>query len=369
MALSNKIDPDVAARQLAAWLVTKVDGEDVAVSGVRVPASAGLSAETVLFEAAWRERGEQRRRRLAARVAPSGEAVFPTYDLRAEFRVMAALGCAGLPVPEVLWHERDPSVLGGEFVVMEQVDGRVPADDPPYTVEGWVVDLDPGERGLLYDNGLRALAELHALDWRAAGLDALACDPHTAPGVDQQLAYWEQTYSWAADGEPNPTVDGAFEWVREHRPCDDDRLVLCWGDARLGNILFADDLSVAALLDWEMATLASPGLDLGWWLFLIRNHTVGIGAPVPAGFPSREATIARYEELSGNTVEHLDFYEVFAALRLAIIMHRAGNLMISLGLLPVGAPMRLNNPITQLLAEMLELPAPEGTVQSFVGNR
>lgn len=365
MALSNKIDPDVAAQQLAAWLTTKVDVQDVAVSRVRLPASAGLSAETVLFEAAWPERGEHRRRRLAARVAPAGEAVFPTYDLRAEFRVMAALGCAGLPVPEVLWHERDPSVLGGEFVVMEQVDGRVPADDPPYTLEGWVVDLDPGEQALLYDNGLRALAELHTLDWRAAGLDALFRDP----GLDPQLAYWERTYSWAADGEPNPTVDGAFEWVREHRPHDDDRLVPCWGDARLGNILFADDLSVAALVDWEMATLASPELDLGWWLFLIRNHTVGIGAQLPAGFPSREATVARYEELTGNTVEHLDFYEVFAALRLAIIMHRAGNLMISFGLLPPGAPMRLNNPITQLLAEMLELPTPDGAVQSFVGNR
>jgi aminoglycoside phosphotransferase (APT) family kinase protein len=295
--------------------------------------------------------------------------VFPSYDLHTEYRVVAALGCAGLPVPEVLWHERERSVLGGEFIVMEQVDGRVPADDPPYTVEGWVVDLAPSDQALLYDNALQALARLHTLDWHAAGFDALDRDPAAAPGLDQQLAYWERTYTWAADGEPNPTVDGAFDWVREHRPLSDDRLVVCWGDARLGNILFADDLSVAALLDWEMATLGSPELDLGWWLFLIRNHTDGIGAPLPAGFPSREATVARYEELTGNTVEHLDFYEVFAALRLAIIMHRAGNLMISFGLLPPGAPMRLNNPITQLLAETLELPAPEGAVQSFVGNR
>jgi aminoglycoside phosphotransferase (APT) family kinase protein len=118
-----------------------------------------------------------------------------------------------------------------------------------------------------------------------------------------------------------------------------------------------------------MAALASPELDLGWWAFLMRYHTDGIGAAKPPGFPEIGAAIARYEELSGHQVTHLHFYEVFAGLRLSIIMHRAGNLMIGAGLLPPDAPMKLNNPATKLLAELLELPAPEGTLQSFVGNR
>jgi aminoglycoside phosphotransferase (APT) family kinase protein len=364
MALSNKTDPRHAERQLTAWLSTRLqDANDVRVHDAHVPTAGGLSAETVLFEVSWTQSGKPRTRSLAARVQPSGDAVFPAYDFATEFRVLAALGCAGMPVPEVLWHEPDRSVLGGEFIVMEQVHGRVPADDPPYTMDGWVLDLSADEQARLYDNALQALAAIHRVDWRAAGLDVLQ------HGLDEQLAYWERTFAWAANGESNPTVEAAFEWIHANRPADAASPVLNWGDARLGNILFADDLSVAAALDWEMAALGSPELDLGWWTFLIRNHTDAIGAPLPAGFPDRQATIARYEELTGHTVEHLEFYEAFAGLRLAIIMHRAGNLMIGAGLLPPGAPMKLNNPCSQLLAGLLGLPAPDGSVQSFVGNR
>lgn len=370
MALSNQTDPRYAERQLRSWLATRIDNvQDIEVFGARVPTAGGLSAETILFEASWVESGRPKARRLAARVQPAGEAVFPSYDFRSEFRVLAALGCAGLPVPEVLWHEQDPSVLGGEFIVMEQIDGRVPADDPPYTTAGWVPDLSPEEQALLYDNALQAMAAVHRVDWRASGLALLADAAGGAPGLAQQLACWESTFAWAAEGESNPTVEAAFEWVGEHRPRTEEDLVLNWGDARLGNILFGDDLSVAAMLDWEMASLASPELDLGWWLFLIRNHTDGIGARMPAGFPDRESTVARYQELSGHEVQHLEFYEVFAALRLAIIMHRAGNLMIRAGLLPPDAQMKVNNPVSQLLAELLGLPAPEGAAQNFVGNR
>jgi aminoglycoside phosphotransferase (APT) family kinase protein len=256
---------------------------------------------------------------------------------------------------------------------MERLYGRVPTDDPPFTVTGWVLDLSPEQQAALCDNALQVLARIHAVDWRAAGLELLdrrESDPALpAPGLDQHLAHWENTFEWAAEGEPNPTVEAAFDWVRENRPTDDEPLVLNWGDARIGNMLFDDDMSVAGVLDWEMVSLGSPELELGWWLFLLRHHTEGIGAPLPPGFPDRDAVVARYEELTGHTVEHLHFYEVFAALRLAIIMHRAGNLMIGAGLLPPDAPMKLSNPASQLLATLAGLPAPEGTVQSFIGNR
>jgi aminoglycoside phosphotransferase (APT) family kinase protein len=370
MALSNQTNPEQAERQLTTWLATKLPrAADVRVFDAQVPSDAGLSAETILFEAAWTEDGESRRRRLVARVRPSGAAVFPSYDFEAEFRVIDALSRAGLPVPEAVWYERDESVLGGEFIVMERLYGRVPSDDPPFTATGWVLELSPEQQAALCDNALKVLAKIHAVDWRDAGLDLLDRRELGAPGLDQHLAYWENTFEWAAAGEPNPTVESAFEWVRENRPTDDEPLVLNWGDARIGNMLFADDMSVAGVLDWEMASLGSPELELGWWLFLLRHHTEGIGAPLPPGFPDRDAVIARYEELSGHQVKHIDFYEVFAALRLSILMHRAGNLMIEAGLLPPDAPMKLNNPASQLLAKLIGLPAPEGASQSFIGNR
>jgi aminoglycoside phosphotransferase (APT) family kinase protein len=371
MALSNKTDPVEAERRLTEWLGRKLpDADEVRVHGVEVPSASGLSTETILFGASWRSDAVQHDERLVARVEPSGPAVFPSYDLETEFKVIKAVGeQTNVPAPKVLWHEGDPSVLGAPFVVMERLDGRVASDDPPFTTTGWVLELSPEQQATLCDNALRAMTDIHRADWKALGLGFLDRPDLGATALDQQLAYWENTFEWAAEGDSNPTVEAAFDWIAENRPPEDEPLVLNWGDARLGNLLIADDLSVAGVLDWEMVALASPELELGWWLLLLRHHTEGIGAPMPPGFPSREETIARYEELTGHAVKHIDFYEAFAALRLSILMHRAGNMMTAAGLLPRDAPMKLCNPASQLLAKLAGLPAPEGLAQSFIGNR
>ena len=134
-------------------------------------------------------------------------------------------------------------------------------------------------------------------------------------------------------------------------------------------MLFAEDLSVAAVLDWELAALASPEMDLGWWLFLQRHHTQGIGAPLPAGLLDRDTLISHYHELTGHKPQHIDFYETFATLRGAIQMQRVGGLMIDAGLVPPDAPIKTANPANILLAELLGLPAPEGAAQTWIGNR
>jgi aminoglycoside phosphotransferase (APT) family kinase protein len=371
MALSNQTDPQQAARQLSSCLANRLAGaSDVKVTDVEVPSASGMSTETILFTATYRRDGEERTDRLVARVQPSGPAAFPSYDLEKEFRVIKALGeHTNVPVPTVLFHEPDTSVLGAPFIVMERLDGRVAADDPPFTATGWVLELSQEQQATLCDNALKAMTEIHKADWQALGLEFLD-QRHLGPaGLDQHLAYWQSTFEWASEGEANPTVEAGFEWVRENRPTDDEPLVLNWGDARIGNMLIGDDMAVNGVLDWEMVSLGSPELELGWWLFLLRHHTEGIGLELPPGFPDRDAVIARYQELTGHEVKHVDFYEVFAALRLAILMHRAGNLMIGAGLLPPDAPMKLNNPASQLLAKLTGLPAPEGTAQSFIGNR
>jgi aminoglycoside phosphotransferase (APT) family kinase protein len=260
MALSNQTDPQHAERQLTAWLATKLPAaQDVRVFDAQVPSDAGLSAETILFEASWRENGYERRRSLVARVRPNGASVFPEYDFEAEFRVIEALGRAGLPVPEALWYEPDASLLGGEFIVMERLYGRVPSDDPPFTATGWVLDLSPEQQAVLCDNALQVLAAVHGVDWRAAGLDLLDRRELGAPGLDQHLAHWENTFEWAAEGEFNPTVEAAFEWVRENRPTEDEPLVLNWGDARIGNMLFADDMSTGRWSHWAAPSSSSVG--------------------------------------------------------------------------------------------------------------
>jgi aminoglycoside phosphotransferase (APT) family kinase protein len=369
MALSNKIDTSAAAERLAGWLGARLpDAADVRVSDVTVPAASGLSTETVLFRAEWTRAGTAHSQGLVARVQPDAPGVFRHYDLAKEATVMRALSAhTGVPAPSVLFLEEDPTILGAPFLVMERVDGRIAPDDPPFTAAGWVLELAPEQRAQLWDNSLRVLAGIHAADWRGLGLDFLDTQ-ELGSGLAAQLDLWERTFAWAAEGEPNPTVEAALAWLREHAPEESGR-VLNWGDARIGNLIIGDQLDVAAVLDWEMVTLGSRELDLGWWLFLMRHHTDGIGLPLPEGVPTHEQTVARYEELTGHPVRDIHYWEIFAGTRLAIIMVRAAHMMIAAGLLPPDATMAVSNPAVQLVAGLLELPAYSGERVSFIGNR
>ena len=370
MALRNTTDPAVVASQLAEAIGQHLAGaREVRVTDVTVPSSNGMSNETVLFDAAWVDAdGRPRAEQLVARVQPAGPAVFSRYDLGLEFAVMSALDAGtDVPVPGMYFHEPGAELLGAPFIVMTRADGRVPSDDPPFTLGGWVLDLPVERQAALHDNALRTLTRIHAVDIDEVGLGHLR--EHPEAGLDGQLALWRQTFAWAADGDANPTVEAALAWVRDNQPAGTGAPVLNWGDARIGNLLFDADQSVTAVLDWEMVCLGPPELDLGWWLFMTRYYSEGIGAPAVPGFPTRAELVERYQQLTGHTVADLHYYEVLAALRLSILMHRAGNMMIAAGQLPAGAPMKLSNPASQLLARLLDLPAPVGQVQSFAGNR
>jgi aminoglycoside phosphotransferase (APT) family kinase protein len=370
MALKNIIDTELAAKRLADWWSSKVPGaQDVTVTDVQVPGAGGLSNETVLFTASWREDGTERTRGMVARVQPDGPGVFPEYDLSKEAAVIKALGeHSRVAVPGVYFFEDDPAVFGAPFLVMERIDGRIPADDPPFTATGWVLELTPDQRRQMWQNSIDTLAQIHAVDWRALGLDFLDT-PENHSGLDAGLAQWRRTFEWAAEGEPNPTIEAALAWLDENRPSGTEAKVLNWGDARVGNIIFSDDLAAAGVLDWEMVVLASREQELGWWLFLMRHHTEGVGLPLPEGIPDRHETVDYYERITGHRLRNLDYYEVLAGTRLAILMVRAAHMMIAAGLLPPDSPMALSNPASQLVAKLLGLPAPTGATTSFIGNR
>jgi aminoglycoside phosphotransferase (APT) family kinase protein len=370
MALKNIIDTELAAKRLADCLSSKLPGaQNITVTDVQVPGAGGLSNETVLFTATWHEGGAEQTRGMVARVQPDGPGVFPEYDLRKEAAVITALAeRSNVPVPSVYFFEDDPGVFGSPFLVMQRVDGRIPADDPPFTAGGWVLDLTPEQRRRMWHNSIDTLATIHGVNWRALGLDFLDTPEHHS-GLDAGLAQWRRTFEWAAEGEPNPTIEAALRWLDEHRPAGDEPKVLNWGDARVGNIIFSEDLAAAAVLDWEMVVLASREQELGWWLFLMRHHTEGVGLPLPEGVPDRDETIAYYEKITGHRLRDLDYYEVLAGTRLAIVMVRAAHMMIAASLLPPDSPMAQSNPASQLVAKLLGLPAPAGNTTSFIGNR
>ena len=127
---------------------------------------------------------------------------------------------------------------------------------------------------------------------------------------------------------------------------------LCWGDSRLGNMIFRDGRCVA-VLDWEMATLGNPAQDLAWWLFFDEHHSAGVGAPRLAGLPERDETIARYRELSGIDPQHLDYYDLFACFRFTAILGRLGQQLKLHGVLPPESDFEVNNTSSKMLEARL----------------
>jgi len=370
MALINTLDPVIVAERLATWLPTVVQGaEDVAVTDVQVSASNGMSSESVLLTGTWTADGERTSLGLVARVAPTQGGLFPSYDLEREARVMSALSTgSGAAVPKVVAHERTGEVLGAPFLLVERVYGEVPADDPPYTMTGWVLELDSDQRATLYDKAVATLAEIAKADWRALDLGSLAAPGEGTP-TDRLLAYWRDFYDWAGAGRRSATIDAAWEWLDANRPATESAPVVCWGDARLGNLMFGDDQRVTGVFDWEMAQLGPHEFDLGYLLFTGRVWSEGLGAPVPAGFPDAASAVARFEELSGLEVRDLAWWEAFAGVRCAILLLRVGSLMIELGALPGDAALPIANPASVALANLLGLPLPGAEAGWITGHR
>jgi aminoglycoside phosphotransferase (APT) family kinase protein len=348
-----------ARQQLQSWLESQLPGATgVEISDLSTPGFTGFSNETLLFEAGWTEDGTTHREPLVARVRPTAHSVFLEQNFDLQFRVMSALADAtDIPMPPMRWLETDESVLGSPFYVMGRVDGDVPGDNPPYTTQGWLYDSSPADQERLWWSGIGTMAEVHRVDWKALGLEFLEAPGVGTAGFDDQLEYYERYFAWAAAGGSFPIIEATLAWVQANRPATDEPKALCWGDARIGNMIFSD-YRCAAVLDWEMVTLGDPAQDLGWWLFLDRHHAEGTGVPRLPGFPGRDETVARWEQRSGRSAGDLDFYEVFAGLRFAVVMIRVARLAVQYELMPPDTDLASNNAVTRLLATILGLPAP-----------
>lgn len=373
MPIPEQRDLDEARTTLDGWLARQLpDATDVHVGPIHGPSSTGFSNETLLFDASWVTNGTTVTESLVLRVKPTQHVVFLESDFEQQYLVLRTLGeRTGVPVPPVRWFEPDERYLGAPFFVMGKIEGRVPADSPPYTVQGWLLEEStPAERRTLVESGLDAMAGVHAVDWRGLGLDVLSKPRYGQLGFEQQLRYYERSFEWAEReaGYPAPAVPhAALAWVQRHAPTTDPEIALCWGDARINNQLFGPDHRVVAVLDWEMVTLADPMMDLGWWLFLDRHFHEGMPAPRMDGFPARDEMVARYERASGRPARDLEFYEIFAGLRFAVVMIRIATLVADFGLMPVesGEELSSNNAVTRVLADLLGLPAPGPTPGDF----
>lgn len=276
----------------------------------------GYSNVTELYTASWDESGVSRVGSFVLRACAPGRELFYDTPLQFQWNMMESMSIhTDVPVPRLVHFNSGDSSEYGELFVMEAVHGRVPRNGtPPYHAEGWVADLSPAERTKLASNTIKQLATIHALDWRN-GFEFLHRPYQGEPGLDLYLTYQEKWYAWAAKSRSFPVVEEALRWLRRRQPTG---LPACitWGDARVGNVIFADDLSVAAVLDWEMAALGTPEMDIAWWCLFEELFTAGV---VPLeGIPDRDELISEYEQVSGYTLADLHYFDVLSWARMVI---------------------------------------------------
>ncbi len=305
---------------LQTWARAKF-GPDAVVANATSPGN-GMSSETVLFEMTIDGEHE----RYAARLAPMPDVypVFPEYDIELQAKAMQLVReRTDVPAPEVRWVELDPQWLGTQFLVMRRVDGDAPADIPPYVMMGWVAEGTPEQRAAMQTSTLQVLAKLHALTPDNADLSFLARPQHGATALQQQLGHERWYYEWAREGRSYPLIERTFAWLDANMP-DEGPTVFNWGDARVGNVLYRDFAPVA-VLDWEMATMGPREVDLAWMIFLHRffnDISQRYGMPEMNDFMQRGDVVAEYEALTGHSVKALEWFEVFAAQRFAIVSVR-----------------------------------------------
>jgi aminoglycoside phosphotransferase (APT) family kinase protein len=292
--------PLIVAQPLRAWL----DDHGLGSGGLEARRiGGGQSNVTFLVE---RGSGE----RFVLRRPPRPPLPPSAHDMVREATVQRALRRAGARVPEILAVCDDEAVLGVPFYVMTFVDGEVVHERVPAALD------TPPERHRIAEELVDALVEIHAVDWPAAGLESFG---KPTGYLERQLRRFSGLWEVNATREL-PLVAELAAWLDANRP-ESGPATVVHGDYRLGNVMFAPaaPARLAAVLDWELATIGDPLADVGYLLSTWAGSPLAL-TPVTRldGFPGREELASRYAERSGRSVRDLDWYEALALWKSAV---------------------------------------------------
>ncbi len=321
--LARRDDADLA-RGLQAWCGQRWPDAACRVTGMARP-SAGWTNETLVVHLASDGRVPEQ---VVVRLPPPVP-TWPSYDLAAQARVLDALAHGPVPVPRVLAFEADAGWLGDAFLVMSYEDGHVGGEAP--ALDAWITDRPVARQRVLHEAFVDTLAAVHRFDWRAHGLGDALRGGHRGHGghggatLADEVAWWRDYVDWAADGAPTAGLADAITWCAETVPTSDTPRSLCWGDARIGNVVFTDDGRVRAVLDWELAIVGPAESDVAWYLVLDELTTRFVGRSVP-GFLARDELVAHYERQLGRELVDLPWHELFALTRSVAINERQARL-------------------------------------------
>jgi aminoglycoside phosphotransferase (APT) family kinase protein len=273
------------------------------------------------------ERGDAR---MVLRRPPRPPLPPSAHDVLREARVLRAVEPTDVRVPRVLAVCDDESVLGVPFYVMEEVHGTVITDTVPEPLDS------PDERWNIGRGLIDALADVHAADWEALGLEGFG---KPSGYLDRQLRRFEGLWDHNKTREVE-RVQQVGDWLKQNMP-EPQPTTIVHGDYRLGNVMVAGDAParVVAIFDWELSTLGDPLADVGYMTvtWVERDDPTGNMWSLPGavtrqeGFPTRDELVALYEERTGRSVSDLRWYQALALWKASVFMEgnykrfKAGN--------------------------------------------
>lgn len=296
------VDTTALAGFLGSWDPAFGDPEALTVTRL----AGGASNLTYRVEAGGRS--------VVLRRPPPGHKAATAHDMVREARILQAIRPHFPYCPEVYAVCDDPAVLGEPFFVMELLEGQIPGRRLPARVS-------PEQARALCDATIRLHVALHQIDLEATGLGNLGKpDGYIA----RQISGWSKRYR-AARTDDVPDAEQVMAWLEAHRP-PERGAALIHNDYKLDNLVLDPDdpTRIVGVLDWEMATIGDPLMDLGASLayWVQRDDRPGMHAirtlptTVP-GMMTRDEIISRYAELAGIEIDDFRFYYVYGLFRLA----------------------------------------------------
>ena len=245
---------------------------------------------------------------------PFGPLLPSAHAVDREYRLLSALAPLDFPVPQPLALCEDPEVIGAIFYVMELARGRSYAN-------GSLPDFDHATRRMMYEQLIDVLADLHTIDPEAAGLGDFG---KAGNYFERQVMRWTRQYR---DSETDyiPEMERLIAFLPETIP-EQSRMSIVHGDYRIDNVMFDGDGTLAAVLDWELATLGDPLADFSYlamqWAMPADGGAGLLGLDLSAlGIPTLNEIVARYSERSAVPVaDKLDWYFAYNLFRLAGIV-------------------------------------------------
>jgi aminoglycoside phosphotransferase (APT) family kinase protein len=294
---------DVAA--MHAWLRTYINIDELPEV---LQFRSGASNLTYLLQYPGRE--------LVLRRPPVGTKAVSAHDMKREYLIQSRLHSVYSLVPGMIALCEDHSVMGSDFYVMERVVGQIFRRDIAQEITASDIEV-------MADSLISGLVQLHGVDASILG------ELNKGPGyVARQVQGWSKRYRNALTDDV-PDAEKVMAWLDTNKPEDVDSCII-HGDWRIDNVVFDLEHSrIAGVLDWELATVGDPLMDLGSALAYWVDHDDEPGfaalrrqpSHLP-GMPTREQFVAKYLQLSGRKCDDFTFYEVFGLFRLAVIIQQ-----------------------------------------------